>query len=315
MRILVTGATGFVGSNVVQAAAERGHEVVGTGRSGGNGTLVCDLLDREAALTLVRDASPEAIVHCAILNDLAAIYADRRLAWETYVGTTRTMADAANTASARLILVSTDWVFDGTQGPAAEDEPPNPVNYYGALKAMSEVVALERARAGAVARVAAVSGTHRARPEGPRRQDPGFGYLAASMVDRLERGEPFTLWTGDAINMVATPSLASASAEMVLRVAERDLGGIFHCCGGESVGRLEFARTVAEAFELDPDLIRTGPPEPSALPPAPIPYDTRLDGSRTAHALGYELPSLRELLARFRRERESVTTKGTRWEL
>jgi dTDP-4-dehydrorhamnose reductase len=315
VRILVTGATGFVGSNVVEAAAMRGHEVVGTGRSGGDGAPACDLLDREAAFALVGDASPEAIVHCAILNDLAAIYADRQLAWESYVGTTRAMADAANAVRARLILVSTDWVFDGTQGPAAEDEPPNPVNYYGVLKAMSEVVALERARAGAVARLAAVSGIHGARPAAPRRQDPGFGYLAASIVDRLERGEPFTLWTGHGINMVATPSLASASAEMILRVAELRLHGVFHCCGGESVGRLAFARAVAETFELDPDLIRTGPPEPSALPPAPIPYDTRLDGSRTAHALGYELPSLRELLARFRRERESVITKVARWEL
>jgi dTDP-4-dehydrorhamnose reductase len=311
MRVLVTGSTGFVGSNVVHAAAERGHDAVGTGRSGADGSLVCDLLEREAALALVRHASPEAIVHCAILNDLAAIYADRRLAWESYVGTTRTMADAANAVGARLVLVSTDWVFDGTQGPAAEDEPPNPINYYGVLKAMSEAVTLERARAGAVARIAAVSGIHRARPEGPRRQDPGFGYLAASIVDRLERGEPFTLWTGEAINMVATPSLASASAEMVLRVAERDLGGVFHCCGGESVDRLAFARAVAEAFELNADLIRTGPPDPSAMPPAPIPYDTSLEGSRTAHALEYELPSLREILARFRRERDGATTEGT----
>ncbi len=223
MRLLVTGATGFVGSNVVHAAAERGHEVVGTGRSGADGTIACDLLDRQAAHALVRDSSPDAIVHCAILNDLVAIYADRRLAWETYVGTTRTMADAANAVGAGLILISTDWVFDGTQGPAAEDEPPNPVNYYGVLKAMSEGVALERSRVGAVARIAAVSGIHRARPELPRRQDPGFGYLAGSIVGRLELGEPFTVWTGAGTNMVATPSLASESAEMVLRVAERHL--------------------------------------------------------------------------------------------
>ena len=87
-----------------------------------------------------------------------------------------------------------------------------------------------------MARIAGVMGTHRARPEPPRSQDAGFGYFVAALVDRLERGEPFTVWEGGELNMIATPSLASHSAELMLLLAEQRRTGIFHCCGGTPSG-------------------------------------------------------------------------------
>jgi hypothetical protein len=69
---------------------------------------------------------------------------------------------------------------------------------------------------------------------------------------------------------------------------------------------LELARAAAEVFELDATLLRTGLPDPAALPPAPIPYDTSLDAHATALALDRELPSVRDLLSLFRAEREPV---------
>jgi dTDP-4-dehydrorhamnose reductase len=314
-----------VGSNLVKLyVARHGLDVVSAGLTHPPETgaarqhEIVDMLHRERVLESVREVRPDVIVHAAILNDHIRIHHDRRLAWSAYVGATATMADAANAVGAKLVLISTDWVFDGTQAGAAEATPPNPINYYGVLKLASELVALERAHDAVVTRLAAVSGVHWARPGLPRRQDPGFGYLAASIVDALEAEQPFSLWSGSTINMVATPSLASESAEMILRIVQRDLRGVFHCCGGESVDRVAFARAVAREFGLDPDLIRTSAPEPGALPAAPIPYDTSLDARATARAIEYELPSLRELLGAFRHQRETgevapqaMTTKGT----
>ena len=88
------------------------------------------------------------------------------------------------------MLVSTDWVFDGTQAGATEDEPPNPINAYGFLKAASELVVRERAQRGAVARIAGVQGVHWARPARRARQDAGFGYLVAALVAALRAGQP-----------------------------------------------------------------------------------------------------------------------------
>ena len=316
MRLLVTGAGGFVGSTVVREARRRGDAVVGIVRSlpprpePGCVYETVDLLDSHAAAAVVATAQPDAIVHCAILNDFQLLYTDRALAWASYVDVTRTLADAANGAGALLLLVSTDWVFDGMRGGYAEADPPNPVNYYGVLKTACELVTLERAQSGAVARIAGVMGIHVARPSLPRGQDAGFGYLVASLVDTLERGEPFAVWESDDINGRATPSLASHSAGLVLTLCERGLNGTFHCCGGESTTRMELARTTVDVFGLDASLLRSALPDPHALPPERVPYDTSLDARATAVALGVTLPSLRDLLVRFRAERVAAASRG-----
>jgi dTDP-4-dehydrorhamnose reductase len=254
----------------------------------------------------VAASGPEALVHAAIWNDPPGLVRDRRRAWDAYVGATRNVADAANAAGIPVVLISTDWVFDGTQAPAAEDEPPNPINTYGFLKAASELIVAERAERGVVARIAAVQGVHRARASAPRAQDAGFGYFVAALVDALRAGERFTVWDGPALNALATPTLATDAAELVWRALERGVTGVLHCCGGEHADRVGLARRAVEAFDLDPDLLDVGPPPPGAVPREPVPRDTRLDATATAAALDVRLPDLDTQLARLRGELEAA---------
>ena len=168
---------------------------------------------------------------------------------------TRNVVDAANAAGAHVVLVSTDWVFDGTQGPAPEDAPPNPVNQYGFLKAASELVVLERAergdgradrrRAGRPPRAAAAP-----RAPGPRLRLPRRvgRRRAAARASRSPSGR------APAINMLATPTLATDAGELIWRALEREATGVLHCCGGEHVDRVALARRAAAAFGLDPAL-------------------------------------------------------------
>jgi len=299
MRVFVTGGSGFVGSNIVKVFTERhGVDVVAPPRA------AVDLTDRARVHESVAEARPDAIVHCAILNDLGRLYADRRAGWDAYVGATRNLVDAANAVRAKVVLVSTDWVFDGTQSGADERTPPNPINLYGVLKLASELVVAERARNGAVARISGVNGVHWARPAAPRTQDAGFGYFVASMVDALSAGRPFSVWVSEDINMIATPSLASASADLMWRIIDRDRRGIFHCCGGEPVGRWRLAELAADAFGLDRSLLREGRPGPDAGLAA-VPYDTSIAATSTAAALDAALPSVRELLVELRHEVET----------
>jgi dTDP-4-dehydrorhamnose reductase len=307
-RVLITGAGGFFGSNLARVLGEAGHELCLPVRSSppeafAHGWVYpVDLEDPARVTEVVEKFRPEAIVHSAILNDMSRIYADRRAGWNGFVGQTRNLVDAANRVDARFVLVSTDWVFDGTGQDLPEDFPPNPVNLYGFLKAASELVVLERAGRGSVARIAAVNGRHWARPETPREQDAGFGYFLGSVVDALEGGREFAVWTGEGLNEVATPSLASDSAARIGRILELDLDGIFHCVGAESAGRLDLARRAAEVFGLDPGLVVEGRPPAGALPDAPVPRDTSLSSACTAERLGMRALGLTELLVQFRDE-------------
>jgi dTDP-4-dehydrorhamnose reductase len=108
--------------------------------------------------------------------------------------------------------------------------------------------------------------------------------------------------------MRATPGLASENAKLILQIAHQDRQGVYHCCAGEAVSRLELAHIIADVFESDAGLINTGPPppdDPAALIGYPVPRDTSLDANRSASILGYALPSVRKLIENYQHE---VTT-------
>ena len=309
MRAYVTGGTGFVGSNIVKVFTER-HGAVVHCPLNRFVSRVADGRDRRASQPAGHRGDTAQRAEFRARRDRAFDDPQRRstchatptgeLAWRSYVGTTETLARGRpHEVGAKLILVSTDWVFDGTQPGANEDTPPNPVNLYGVLKMASEMAAL--ARGAVVARVSAVSGTHWVRTSTPRWQDGGFGYFITSLVAALGSGRRFGVWESDSINMVASPSLASECAEVMWRIARSPATtGVFHCCGSGSAGRMELARLACDVFHLDAGLLASIPPASDAE--FRIPYDTSLAVRRTSEILDYQPPAVRELVERFRVE-------------
>jgi dTDP-4-dehydrorhamnose reductase len=245
----------------------------------------------------------EAVAHLAILNDFHGMYADRPAAYDGYVGLTRRVVDAANRTDTLVGYVSTDWVFDGTGHLVPEDEPPNPVNFYGFLKAASELVVLERARSGFVARVGGVQGLHQTQEFGPRSQDVGFGYFVLALVESLRAGRRFLVWEDPEINSVATPIVSPEIGALLGRAVDRGLVGVLHFAGGTVVTRRELALATCDAFELDAALLDFGPPPDEARLPAPVPYDTSMAAEVTmarldarAHPIEVQLRALRREL-------------------
>jgi dTDP-4-dehydrorhamnose reductase len=297
VKIIVSGASGFVGCNIAKVLADRHGDDVIADR--------VDMTDRAAVDHHVDFHEPDAIIHCAILNDWDRMWSDRAFAWSCYVEATRHYADAAQRHDIPCVLVSTDWVFDGVEGGYTEQDIPCPTNFYGFLKAASEMVATERG--ATVARVSGVNGPHWARPQTPRAQDPGFGYFVASIVDALEADTPFTVWESSAINSKASPSLASMCGEVMRTalVTPNLAGKIVHCCGAEAVTRRELATATCDVFDLDPALLRFDDPPSDELKGRIFPHDTSLDASWTSQTLGTPLPTVHQLLEGFRHERNT----------
>jgi dTDP-4-dehydrorhamnose reductase len=312
MKIFLTGASGFIGSNILRVGQELFDveflACVHTWQPQSPPSFQfahVNLENREAVMESVLAFRPDVIVHSAIVNDLDLIYRDRELAWRMYVEATHNLTDAANAIGAKIILVSTDWVFDGNQGGATEATPPNPINYYGVLKVASERVVAERGKNWAVARVAGVSGIHWLRRQDTASQNRGFGYLANALVHAWRAQDGFTVWTGKDVNRRATPGLGSDCAEMILKIGQLDAQGIFHCTGGESVERTEYAKRIADTFAYDPACILSGDPSDKLPQGARVPDDTSLNAEYTAWRLKHSLLTVQELVDRFKHEYET----------
>jgi dTDP-4-dehydrorhamnose reductase len=151
-------------------------------------------------------------------------------------------------------------------------------------------------------------GFHQTKKDGPRSQDVGFGYFVTSLVNSLSKGETFTVWGGDRVNKIATPSLAAEIGAQIERVATRNATGTFHLVGDDAVTRMELARLVCEVFDLDASMLEESDPPKSELFPAPVPVDTSLSNVETKKILGIGEKSLRSLLESLRIEYEQRLT-------
>ncbi|MEM6428334.1 MAG: sugar nucleotide-binding protein [Deinococcota bacterium] len=315
MRLYFTGATGFVGSGFLKVALEH-HGA--TCFAACNRTTPkpkdnlrfgkVDLTNAGDVLESVQTFQPDAIIHLAFEGDFPKIYANRETAWQTYVTTTRNLVDAANAVSAKMVLISTDWVFDGTQTDATEGTPVNPINLYGVLKVICETVVQERAHNGAIARIAGLFGVQWERDDWHPAPNAGFGYLPNAVVHAFEQTGAFQLPLDDSVNQFATPTLTTDAGEMTMKIIQQDNQGVFHCVGGESIGKLELCQLTADIFGFDSGNISITPPDPddpANLHGIPVPKDTRLSVEATANALGHSPPNIREALEMFRTQRET----------
>ena len=136
-RLLLTGGNGRLGTELRSLIPEM--------VAPGSGEM--DITDLESVLTAVRRECPDVIVHAAAYTDVGGAETDRQHCWQVNVEGTRNMARAAVEVGAKLVHISTDYVFDGEQGNYREDDTPGPtVNYYSLTKLVAEEAARSAAR-------------------------------------------------------------------------------------------------------------------------------------------------------------------------
>ena len=317
MRLYITGGTGLVGSNIIRLARQRDIELIASQYGPPPEWTVdyqldpLDLSDRDAIRRSIRHYKPDAVIHAAAILDQIVMDQRRQFCWSLMVDGTRALAEACREVGARLVFVSSDWVFDGREAIVDESSPPNPVNFYGVMKMASEreLGAMPGLSYG-VGRLAGVYGLNYAAPS-LLRKDNGLGFdFSVYVIHRLAAGLPAAVWTGPKVNDEAHPTLASDCADMLLRLAAHDGNGIFHCFGSECVNRIDLAHQIARAFAADPALImptRTDQAVLDEMRHIGIPYRTRASTERTAAALGRRAFNVAEGLSAFRDEWQAFT--------
>ncbi|MDT0631599.1 SDR family oxidoreductase [Rubrivirga sp. S365] len=295
-RILVTGANGLVGQALARAAGRwRGADVLATGRRpalalGGfaGGTAALDVTDADAVERALQDFAPDVVLHAAGLAQVEACEADREACWALNVEATTALAAACHRHGARLVLPSTDFVFDGERGPYAEDARPAPLTHYGRTKLAAEnALKASRLTRWAVARTTLVFGA----PTGPA---PRLDFVRW-LVRELGAGRPVRVPS----DQVRTPTYDEDFADGVLRIVRFGKSGTFHVAGREVLTTYALALRVAEAFGLDAGLV--SPTTTTALHPgAPRPLKAGLLILRAETELGYRPRPLDAALADLR---------------
>jgi dTDP-4-dehydrorhamnose reductase len=240
VKVLVTGASGLLGTKLCQIALRKGHEVYAAYNQHKPlyGTPVkLDILELKAQQRILDKKKPDAVVHAAALTDVDRCQLEKGLAWKTNVEATENLSGLCRKRDVFLEYISTDYVFDGEKGMYNETDKPSPVNYYGLTKLKGEeaVQALDN---HCIARGSVIYGS------APALGKTNFALWVLNKLARNEEVKVVTDWWN-------SPTLNISMAEMIIETLENRINGTFHLAGATRLSRYEFAQHVAHAFNLD----------------------------------------------------------------
>lgn len=252
MNILLTGATGLLGHAYATAAIRRGHRI--TALSNTRISNIPGLADsrqiegsENAQLTsLCLELWPDVIVNCAAISNPADVDANPQLAEKINVALPRHLAQIATHLGARFLHISTDMVFDGhVEDPYRSTDMPCPANLYGQTKLMAEREVLEHnTEDPIVLRIPILMG----------RSPSGQRSVHEKLLASIARGERPKLFCDE----IRQPCSAQNVAEVLLELSERrDLHGLFHWAGSETLSRFEMGQRILRHFNMPPESIES----------------------------------------------------------
>jgi dTDP-4-dehydrorhamnose reductase len=246
--MLVTGAGGMLGRDLVARANARGHDCVGVSHA------ELDVTDAREVDQAVARLAPEAIVNCAAWTDVEGAEGLEAQALAVNGTGAGNLARAATSIGAHLVQVSTDYVFDGTgTRPYVESDPTNALSAYGRTKLAGELEIAAASPEHAIVRTAWLFG-------------PGGLNFVTTML-RLAGGEREELAV--VTDEVGCPTYTGHLAPRLVEFAERRAAGIFHLAGSGHCSRNEFARAIFETAGLSLRVTETTQAQLAMLAPRP----------------------------------------------
>lgn len=290
-RILVTGSNGLLGQKIIYGyKTNPNFELIATARgqnrmldASGYSYREMDITNRDSVFQVLAEEKPEVVINTAAMTNVDACEQDHEGCDLLNVTAVQYLADACNALNIHLIHISTDFIFDGVDGPYREDDKPNPLSYYGHSKLKSEEIVKKCTCPWSIIRTVLVIGI----TEGMSRSN-----IVLWAKGALEKGQTINVVN----DQFRTPTLAEDLALGCMLIADKGAIGIYNISGKDFMSIYELVQHVAEYWDLDKSLIKSSTSEKLGQP-ANRPPITGFQLKKAMDELGYNPHSFKEALA------------------
>ncbi|MBI1806403.1 MAG: dTDP-4-dehydrorhamnose reductase [Ignavibacteria bacterium] len=248
-RVLITGTNGLLGQKLVELLSRSSNYTLLLTSKQERSVFEEDSLpyrqldttNKQDVIKTIEEFEPDVIINTAAMTNVDQCEKERELAWRVNVNSVEHLVYAAKLTGARLIHISTDYVFDGKAGPYTEQDRPNPISYYGRTKLASENVLQLSGIPATIIRTMVLYGT-------------GYNVkmnFALWLVKNLSEEKQ----TPVVDDQIGNPTLADDLAYGIMKVLELERMGIYHIAGPDLVSRYDFAVVLARVFNLNKKLL------------------------------------------------------------
>jgi dTDP-4-dehydrorhamnose reductase len=282
MKILVTGANGFLGHYLVAALLEKKVQVIATGKGPcrlpfrehpGFRYAEMDFTQPGEVEQVMQETTPGIVIHCGAVSKPDECEKDQWAAYQVNVEATVTLLESAGSLGCFFIFLSTDFIFPGDTGMYRETDQPGPVNFYGKTKLEAEKAVMEYQHPWAIVRTVLVYGP----------AVTGRGNLLTVVKEKLEKGEEYKVFD----DQVRTPTYVSDLANGIVAIVEKKATGIFHISGEEVLTPYQMACATARFLGYDENLLVKVTAQ-EFVQPAKRPAITGFDISKAKTQLGFQ---------------------------
>jgi dTDP-4-dehydrorhamnose reductase len=240
MKILIVGASGFIGGKLLKEFS-KAHDVLGTFYTRSvDGLIHLDVRDKSKVNDLVSSFKPDGILYPAANSNVKYCEDYPEETRQINVTGTANTVEIAEKSGAKFVYFSSDYIFDGKNGPYHEDDTPNPINAYGRQKLASEEIIKKNMTNYLIIRTTIVYGWEK----------EGKNFIM-QLIKALKKNQPIKV----AENQMGTPTYVTNLCKAVRELVEKDKTGIYNIAGNDLINRYKFAQNAADIFSLDKELL------------------------------------------------------------
>lgn len=288
-KILITGSNGLLGQKLIHQLLPHSsdYDIIATSKGDNRVTYQkgysyysLDITDFEALNTFLKTHQPNVIINTAALTNVDACETDREVCWKLNVDAVSELVKYAEESNAFVLHLSTDFIFDGKEGPYDEDAKGNPLSYYGKSKLASEKIVNESKARTAIARTALVYGVA---------EKMSRSNIVLWAINAVKSGKPLNIVN----DQYRSPTLAEDLADGCIKICLLEKVGVFNLSGKDFMSVFELVDRLADFFNLAKDQIHSTSSAELGQP-ANRPPRTGFIIDKAINELGYDPVSFEE---------------------